>query len=313
MPILALVQVSDVSKTPRPLHPIIRLLVVHERIDVLARVCESLSRHPRIHAHGLREAAAARVALLGAGFDGALVDTELLDEWGGVPAVTTIGLATGPVRAEQAAGVEQVEWREQDAAQLADRVLEAYARARAARRRETLARWLQREAHFDHVTGLLNRTAFDERLAAASTAAAETGMEMSLVLADVDRLGEVNRDLGYRAGDEVLRHVGASIVRCIRAEDTAARLGGDEFGVILPDSGLDVAKMVARRIGHDLDRANPGSLPHVSLTFSLATGRGTDAEALMAAALARLDERSSRVPLLAVVGRPEFGPGPGVA
>lgn len=301
------------SSTSTALRPIIRLLVVHDRIDVLAQVCENLARHPRIHAHGLRDTSAARDAMARAGFDGALVDAKVLAEWDELPAVTTIGLTTDETPVAQASGIELVAWREQDAAVVAERVLEAYGRARAARRRQTLARWLEREAHFDHVTGLHNRKAFDDRLAAAAAAAADTDSDVSLVLADIDGLGELNRELGYRVGDEVLRHVGATIVRSIRADDTAARLGGDEFGVILPNSSLDVAKMVARRIGHDLSRASSGFLPQVSLTFSLATGRGASAEALVAAALSRLDECRSRVPMLTVVGRPDFSQGPGVA
>lgn len=296
------------------LRPIIRLLVVHEDLEQLSRICESLAQHPHIHAHGQRDPGDAAEALRSGSFDGIVADERVL-EHGDIRHCTVPVVAISSCPQGQSEGRIEIRGMaaQPEPADLAERVLEAYARQRAERRRETLARWLERESCLDHVTGLYNRQTFDERLAESAARAAASSGELSLVVADVPGLSTLNRIHGYGAGDEVLRHVGTCVARSIRAADTAARVCGDSVGIILPDSGVDVARMVARRIDREVERDAGADLPPISLTFSLATGRGEDAGSLILAALAQLDEGRSHLPPLAIIGRPERNPGPGVA
>ena len=65
---------------------------------------------------------------------------------------------------------------------------------------------------------------------------------------DVDNLKKINDEYGHRAGDKALREISNRIKECIRQIDTAARYGGDEFAVILLNTSLEGASVVARRM-----------------------------------------------------------------
>ena len=65
---------------------------------------------------------------------------------------------------------------------------------------------------------------------------------------DIDNLKKINDEHGHRAGDKVIREIGRRVKECIRLIDTAARYGGDEFAVILTNSSLEGAKVVAQRM-----------------------------------------------------------------
>lgn len=97
--------------------------------------------------------------------------------------------------------------------------------------------WQANEEHeltnHDPMTGLLNRTGFDERLRVALTRARRGKHTAALVMLDLDGFKAINDRLGHAAGDEVIRAVGARLREAIRFTDVAARLGGDEFALLL--------------------------------------------------------------------------------
>jgi diguanylate cyclase (GGDEF)-like protein len=93
---------------------------------------------------------------------------------------------------------------------------------------------LQRRALHDPLTGLANRSLFQDRLSLALHAAKRDKKPLALMLMDLDRFKEVNDTLGHQAGDELLLEVGRRLRHAKRATDTVARLGGDEFALILP-------------------------------------------------------------------------------
>jgi len=74
------------------------------------------------------------------------------------------------------------------------------------------------------------------------------GGQISLIMVDVDNLKKINDTHGHRAGDKVIKEVSRRIKECIRQIDTAARYGGDEFAVILPNTALNDATIVAQRM-----------------------------------------------------------------
>ncbi len=101
----------------------------------------------------------------------------------------------------------------------------------------------RREALHDGLTGLPNRTAFQEMLGAAIRRACPAG-RFAVLLLDLDHFKEVNDTLGHHIGDVLLRKV-AERLRCALPPDCdAARLGGDEFVVLLPD-GRDLESILA--------------------------------------------------------------------
>src|SRR5262245_35607201 len=95
------------------------------------------------------------------------------------------------------------------------------------------AETLYRQAHFDPLTGLINRYAFEDRLKQAVRQAQRDRSTGALLYIDLDRFKQVNDTEGHKAGDRLLLHVADRIKRCVRANDTIARLGGDEFAIIV--------------------------------------------------------------------------------
>jgi diguanylate cyclase (GGDEF)-like protein len=103
-------------------------------------------------------------------------------------------------------------------------------------------------ASTDRLTGLRNRQRFFEDLRREFAAARRYDDELSVLLLDVDGLSRVNASEGYRAGDELLVAVGETLLRGLRVSDIAARLGDDDFAVILPQTPLEGARMLSRRV-----------------------------------------------------------------
>jgi diguanylate cyclase (GGDEF)-like protein/PAS domain S-box-containing protein len=108
---------------------------------------------------------------------------------------------------------------------------------------------LEHLAHFDALTGLMNRTMFCEVLTKTLVYASITGETVAVLYLDLDNFKNVNDAYDLGVGDALLIQVGERLVECVRDRDTVGRLGGDEFALILTmlDSRHDGA-MVAQKI-----------------------------------------------------------------
>jgi diguanylate cyclase (GGDEF)-like protein len=107
---------------------------------------------------------------------------------------------------------------------------------------------IQRQATTDGLTGLVNHKTFYEILEKELWRSRRYGGRISLIMVDIDNLKNINDVYGHRAGDKVIREVSKRMKECIRQIDTAARYGGDEFAVILLNTSLDDALVVAERM-----------------------------------------------------------------
>ena len=108
---------------------------------------------------------------------------------------------------------------------------------------------LQHLAHFDTLTGLLNRTLFCETLTKTLVHASAIGQTVAVLFLDLDYFKNVNDTYGHGIGDELLIQVSDRLIECVRVRDTVGRLGGDEFALILmmPEGRQDAA-VVATKI-----------------------------------------------------------------
>ncbi len=110
------------------------------------------------------------------------------------------------------------------------------------------AQKLQAMALTDSLTGLHNRRYFLELLQAECKRSARHGNPLSLLMIDLDHFKSINDEFGHPTGDKALKSFSQTLRQVVRAEDLAGRLGGEEFGVILPETGLDQALVLAERI-----------------------------------------------------------------
>ncbi len=97
------------------------------------------------------------------------------------------------------------------------------------RTRAEAFRHLRRLAMTDSLTGLTNRSGFNEALKSRLAAAERAGTKLALIAIDLDRFKEVNDLYGHKAGDDLLATLARRMSEQLRAEDLIARLGGDEF------------------------------------------------------------------------------------
>jgi len=143
-----------------------------------------------------------------------------------------------------------------------------------------------KQANYDSLTKLPNRTLFMDRLSLALTRASRNGGQIGLLFIDLDNFKKVNDTLGHSAGDQLLQEAAERLTACVRETDTVARLGGDEFTIILPD--LQKAHDVEQVVRQILDRL---SKPYLidgtevfasgSVGITLFPDDGKDAETLL--------------------------------
>jgi diguanylate cyclase (GGDEF)-like protein/PAS domain S-box-containing protein len=127
-------------------------------------------------------------------------------------------------------------------------------------------------ATHDSLTGLPNRTLFEDRLGRAMTQSMRVQRVAAVILLDLDQFKIVNDSLGHDQGDALLRIVSHKLQQAVRATDTVARLGGDEFAIVLSELalGVDDAYAVASKIMQSFEQ--PVSLKDHELYVACSIG-----------------------------------------
>jgi diguanylate cyclase (GGDEF)-like protein len=124
-------------------------------------------------------------------------------------------------------------------------------------------RWTEEqasEARIDSLTGLANRRALEEILAAEISRAHRFAHQLAVVLLDLDRFKEINDSFGHAAGDVMLRAVSRLLTSLARQGDTVARWGGEEFVVVLPETDLAGAQRFAERLRRTIEAHSVGDM-----------------------------------------------------
>ena len=112
---------------------------------------------------------------------------------------------------------------------------------------------IQYLAYYDALTGLPNRSLFQDRLKTALTHSERSHNSVGLLFLDLDRFKPINDSFGHPVGDQLLKMVAKRLQSCIHEDDTVARMGGDEFAIVLndlpePDPVVNVISAICERI-----------------------------------------------------------------
>ncbi|MCU0506143.1 MAG: EAL domain-containing protein, partial [Chloroflexi bacterium] len=160
------------------------------------------------------------------------------------------------------------------------------------RERRAIEERLTRQALYDALTGLPNRSLFLDRTAHALAWEREDGEpRVAVLVLDLDRFKGINESFGHAVGDQIIAAVGRRFEDALRPGDTLARLGGDEYAVLVTGAGTEgAARSVARRLLETLSAPFPvegrDTYLSVSVGIALADEGATAAGLLREAAIA---------------------------
>ncbi len=130
----------------------------------------------------------------------------------------------------------------------------------------------QQYACTDSLTGLHNRGWLDDAFGSELQRSERDELPLVLIMIDVDDFKNYNDHYGHLAGDQVLKKVAEAIRKPLRPNDLVARFGGEEFSVLLPETTVKNAKIIAERLRKHVCRVDTGMLddkPLPAATISL--------------------------------------------
>jgi diguanylate cyclase (GGDEF)-like protein len=130
---------------------------------------------------------------------------------------------------------------------------------------------LQQQSITDGLTGIKTRRFFWEALSAEWKRASRSGRPFSVVLVDLDKFKEVNDTYGHLEGDLVLARVGRLLEQKCRQSNVVARYGGDEFIILMPETGVEQAEILAERLRLWLATDPMLSEHHITGSFGVAS------------------------------------------
>lgn len=107
---------------------------------------------------------------------------------------------------------------------------------------------VKQAAKTDMLTGLLNRRGFETAMAKAMDRSEKTSAALSVIISDIDHFKRINDTFGHLIGDNVLKMLAKLLQEHIKGKDLAARFGGEEFILVLPDTDLKGAFILAEQI-----------------------------------------------------------------
>ena len=145
----------------------------------------------------------------------------------------------------------------------------------------------------DALTGLYNRRYMETHLSALVEQAAARGKPLTALIIDIDFFKSINDGFGHDAGDDVLREFATRIRKSIRGIDLACRYGGEEFVIIMPETDMGVATIVAERLRRRI-ASEPFPIEHggkaIDVTISIGIAALDSADANAGNILKRADQ-----------------------
>lgn len=197
--------------------------------------------------------------------------------------------------------------------------LVAYVSAAVGREQRRAREEALRLSQFDSLTGLHSRDYFLAEVEQEILRASRSGRPFALLMFDLDGLKAANDRFGHASGDTLLRAVADTLRGDIRITDVAARYGGDEFVLLLPETDLNGAMLVADKVRVDIGRLalpNDGLVVRTSASIGLVTypddGR-TSTELIRRADLAMYEAKRRGRDQVVRFAREVHQVGPGIA
>lgn len=140
---------------------------------------------------------------------------------------------------------------------------------------------IYKQAHYDHLTSLANRTLLNQRLHLLIEKNQNSGKKFGVLFLDLDNFKEINDSLGHDVGDMILIHVAKTLLLATRKSDTVARFGGDEFIILVDDieeeKNLEyIASKLIKAIQQPMRVRNLDLNVTTSIGISLFPHHGTD-------------------------------------
>jgi diguanylate cyclase (GGDEF)-like protein len=130
---------------------------------------------------------------------------------------------------------------------------------------------LRRRAETDPLTGVANRRLFQKTLEMECFRYGRSNLPMSVMMIDLDYFKAVNDRYGHPVGDAVLRVVAQRLLGSVRKTDLLARFGGEEFSVLLPDTRVEGARVIAERVRQAVNQS-PIEVDGVLIPMSVSVG-----------------------------------------
>ncbi|MGJ5637183.1 GGDEF domain-containing protein [Bacillus altitudinis] len=136
------------------------------------------------------------------------------------------------------------------------------------------------QAHYDFLTGVLNKRKFDEILSDAFSLNLKQPIhQMSLIYLDIDYFKTINDQYGHHEGDIVLKEIGTRLIKNTRSSDYIGRIGGEEFAVLLPNCSVEKTWQIAERLRKKMaDQPiylQNGTSIHITVSIGCAYDAGT--------------------------------------
>ncbi|MFT7299557.1 MAG: diguanylate cyclase (GGDEF)-like protein [Porticoccus sp.] len=122
-----------------------------------------------------------------------------------------------------------------------------YVRIQTRRRLEERQAFLGAETQTDELTGLANRRGFKKYLGESEQRCEKDKGSFAVIVGDLDNFKQINDEYGHEVGDFVLQEIGDILKLLVRSEDLVVRWGGDEFLILLVDTDLQGANVLAER------------------------------------------------------------------
>lgn len=140
---------------------------------------------------------------------------------------------------------------------------------------------IYKQAHYDHLTSLANRTLLNQRLHLLIESNQNSGKKFGVLFLDLDNFKEINDSLGHDVGDMILIHVAKTLLLATRKSDTVARFGGDEFIILVDDIAEEknleyIASKLIKAIQQPMRVRNLDINVTTSIGISLFPLHGTD-------------------------------------